>query len=190
VLRRNLLPRDAVRRVARKPIAWVVVGVLAVGLAFGLYWFAPWKLFTSKTVNEQLADPVPAATQEAPSTSRQPPAGPVLLRQGQFISHEHSTSGTVRVVQLADGRRQLELINLSTSDGPDLRVWLSDQAVVSGMAGWGVFNEGVRVEVGKLKGNKGNQMYEIPSATDLNAFRSVTIWCVRFSVSFGAAELI
>jgi hypothetical protein len=86
VLRRNLLPRDAVRRVARKPIAWVVVGVLAVGLAFGLYWFAPWKLFTSKTVNEQLADPVPAATQEAPSTSRQPPAGPVLLRQGQFIS--------------------------------------------------------------------------------------------------------
>jgi hypothetical protein len=94
------------------------------------------------------------------------------------------------VVQLADGRRQLELINISTSDGPDLRVWLSDQAVVSGMAGWGVFKEGVRVEVGKLKGNKGNQVYEIPPATDLNAFRSVTIWCVRFSVSFGAAELI
>jgi hypothetical protein len=84
---------------------------------------------------------------------------------------------------------QLVLEGLSTSDGPDLRVWLTDQAVVQNENGWHVFDDGRYVEVGRLKGNRGNQVYPVPPGTDLDGLRSVAIWCKRFSIGFGAAEL-
>ena len=93
------------------------------------------------------------------------------------------------MVKRADGRHQLVLIGLETSDGPDLRVWLTDQAVRPGKAGWQVFDDGSYLEVARLRGNRGNQVYDLPADADLDAYRSVTIWCQRFSVSFGAAEL-
>lgn len=167
-----------------------------VGAGIGFYLFRPDKLFTSTTVNEALSSPVPAApaaggTPAAPAASTAPatPAGPVLLAEGSFITHEHDTSGSARIVRLADGTRRLEIVNLDTSDGPDLRVWLTDQPVKEGTAGWRVFDDGRYIELGKLKGNKGNQVYEIPADVDLGQYRSVSIWCKRFSVSFGAAEL-
>ena len=164
---------------------WVFV-VALVGA--GAYWFQPWKLVTDTTVNDALA-PVPVAS-AAPSTSgAENGAGPVVELRGSFITHEHDTAGEVRVVRHPDGRRQLELVNLDTSDGPDLRVWLSDQPVKTGTAGWKVFDDGRYVELGKLKGNRGNQVYDIPADADLAALRSVSIWCKRFSVSFGAAAL-
>jgi len=155
----------------------------------GLYWFQPWKLVTDQKVAEQLTAVSPPTVSAAPGTPTVTPAGPVLLRQGDFITHEHQTSGTVRVVRNADGSRRLELVGLDTSNGPDLRVWLSDQPVRSGAAGWRVFDDGDWVELGRLKGNKGDQAYAIPDRTDLDRLRSVSIWCKRFSVSFGAASL-
>ena len=68
-----------------------------------------------------------------------------MLRQGQFVAHEHATTGTARIVQLPDGTRSLEIAGLSTSDGPDLRVWLTDQAVSSATSGWRVFDDGTIV---------------------------------------------
>ena len=81
------------------------------------------------------------------------------------------------------------LLNLSTSDGPDLWVWLTDQKVVTNSSGWHVFDDGRYLQLGRLKGNRGNQVYDVPSTADLAGYRSVTIWCRRFTVSFGAAEL-
>jgi electron transfer DM13 len=187
-------------RLLRKPLTWGVLGVLAVAAAFGLYWFQPWRLVTNTTVNDALASP-PAAAGSAGSSSpggssaggssapTDGSAGPRVVLRGAFITHEHQTSGDVRVVQHADGRRQLEIINLNTSDGPDLRVWISDQPVREGVSGWRVFDDGTWVEVGRLKGNKGNQVYDVPADADLSTLRSVSIWCKRFSVSFGAAAL-
>jgi hypothetical protein len=179
-------------RVLRNPLTWVVLVVLMIGMLFGLYWFQPWKLVTDTTVNDALASPAPAGSRapgsRAPGGSRAP-AGPRIVLKGTFITHEHDTSGEARVVVHPDGRRQLEIVNLDTSDGPDLRVWLSDQPVKQGTAGWRVFDDGKYVELGKLKGNKGNQVYDIPQDADVQALRSVTIWCKRFSVSFGAAAL-
>jgi hypothetical protein len=54
---------------------------------------------------------------------------------------------------------------------------------------WSVFDDGRYVEVGILKANTGNQVYDVPSDTTLDGWVGVTIWCKRFSVSFGAAEL-
>jgi hypothetical protein len=112
----------------------------------------------------------------------------VLLAQGRLISHEHRTSGTVSVVGYPSGRRVLAIANLRTSNGPDLRVWLADASVTPD--GWHVFDDGEHVSLGRLKGNIGSQVYEIPASIDLAELTSVTIWCARFRVSFGAAALV
>ncbi|WP_265864100.1 DM13 domain-containing protein [Streptomyces sp. SKN60] len=178
--------------------AGVVVG-LAVVVA-GLLWFKPWALWVDETVNEALpsANPNPNANATSPAPTKgappsasasQAPSGPVTVAQGSFISHEHATTGVVKVVRLADGTHTLRLEGLDTSNGPDLRVWLSDAPVKEGKAGWGVFDEGKYVNLAKLKGNKGDQNYALPAGLDWSAYPSVSIWCDRFDVSFGAAAL-
>jgi len=135
--------------------------------------------------------PVPAAA-PAPEPAPAPapaPAGPVELARGELISHEHASSGSVVVLELPDGSRVLRLEDLDTSDGPLLKVWLTDAPVIPGRAGWFVFDDGAHVDLGELKGNIGSSNYAIPAGTDLDALTSVSIWCERFAVSFAAAEL-
>jgi len=188
-----------IARLIRRPLAWFVAVALAFTAGAGLYWFQPWKLVTDRAVNETLtavqAPPSAAARPEAPKSARPEapksaqPSGPAVVRQGEFVSHEHDTSGLARLIRKADGSYVLELAGLDTSNGPDLRVWLSDQPVRAGAAGWRVFDDGKWLELGRLKGNRGDQTYAIPAGTNLDQLDSVAIWCKRFSVSFGAASL-
>ncbi|KOU73281.1 electron transporter [Streptomyces sp. MMG1533] len=184
-----------VRRVLTRP--WVIgaLVVVVVGAGFGLYWFQPWKLWQDETVEEalpggivQTSGPV-AAPSKAPSEPSSSAAGPRALASGELISHEHATSGTVKLVRLADGSHVVRLEDLDTSNGPDLRVWLTDAPVKEGKAGWHVFDDGEYVSLGRLKGNKGSQNYPLPDGIDPARYTSVSIWCDRFDVSFGAAEL-
>ncbi|MFJ4974725.1 DM13 domain-containing protein [Streptomyces coeruleorubidus] len=184
-----------VRKVLTGPLVIAVLVVAVGGVGFGLYWFQPWKLWQDETVQEALpgvaetSAPPAAAPSEPASGSPSPATGPRTLASGELISHEHATSGTVKLVRLADGSHVVRLENLNTSNGPDLRVWLTDAPVKQGKAGWHVFDDGKYVSLGKLKGNKGSQNYALPGDTDLSSFSSVSIWCDRFDVSFGAAEL-
>ncbi|WP_328322570.1 DM13 domain-containing protein [Kribbella sp. NBC_00382] len=201
----------------RRTLAVATVAVAAVVAAVALPLFQPWRLFTGKVVDEALpgADPIsmttsstapptisggrrqtPAATplQTPPSTPATTTAtttasAPRQLAKGSFITHEHRTTGTASVLELPNGSRVLRLEALATSDGPDLEVWLSDAKVVEGRPGWHVFDDGRYRSLGQLKGNQGNQNYAIPADVDLTALRSVSIWCNRFNVSFGAAAL-
>ena len=179
------------RRWRAAVIAAAAAAVVVTAVALPL--FQPWRLFTDKVVDEALPSAVPISTQSSsttpPTVSAKRPSAPAKLLTGSLISHEHETSGTVVVLQLADGSRVLRLENLDTSDGPDLKVWLSDAAVVPGRAGWHLFDDGRYVSLGSLKGNHGNQNYPIPASVKLSDFRSVAIWCDRFNVSFGAADL-
>jgi len=83
----------------------------------------------------------------------------------------------------------LALTDLATSSGPDVHVWLSAADVVEGVDGWFTAGGAPYLDLGPIKGNLGNQVYEIPAGTDLSAYRSVDLWCVQFAVSFGAAQL-
>ncbi|NBH09537.1 DM13 domain-containing protein [Amycolatopsis sp. SID8362] len=166
-----------------------LIGVLAAGLAavaVGLYWFQPWQLWVDETVQETLPT---AAAPEASKSAAPQPVAPVEVAAGRLISHEHETTGTVRILRAADGSLLLRLEDLVTSSGPDVHVWLADAPVKPGKDGWGVFDDGKYLDAGKLKGNKGNQNYALPAGTDLAGYTSVSIWCDRFNVSFGAAEL-
>lgn len=185
----------------RSPVVRAGLAAAVVVAMLALYWFQPWKLFTDTYVDEAIprvgttsAAPIPASTTPgsatlAPATSAATPAANEILTTGEFVTHEHRTTGSAEIHRLADGRHQLVIRDLDTSNGPDLRVWLTDQPVVRGTAGWRVFDDGKWVELAKLKGNKGNQVYELPASVDPGDFRSVSIWCKRFAVSFGAADL-
>ena len=190
----------SIRSLLRHPGTWAVLAVAAVAAVVGLAVFQPWKLVVDETVNEaappglaEIAGPAPGGPPAADGGSGSPtgPAAPAprLLASGDFISHEHRTTGSLRVVALPDGRRVLRIDDLNTSNGPDLRVWITDAPVKPGRDGWGVFDDGRYVELGRLKGNKGSQNYELPASVDLRQLTSVSIWCDRFNVSFGAAQL-
>ncbi|MGW2701634.1 DM13 domain-containing protein [Streptomyces sp. NPDC001340] len=160
----------------KRPVLWITTAAIVVMVAVGLYLFQPWRLFSTHRVDE--AAPMLGGQQGATGTP---------LASGSFISHEHSTSGSVQIQPLAGGKANLRLTNLRTSDGPALHVRLSDQPVKRD--GGGNLDDGKHVDLGSLKGNEGNQNYAIPVGTDLKKFSTVTIWCERFNVSFGAAEL-
>ncbi|MEV4945596.1 DM13 domain-containing protein [Streptomyces sp. NPDC053755] len=183
--------------VTRKRLTAVITAAGAVVVALGLVWFQPWRLWVDETVREELpsaAVPVPgsptASSHTGGPTAPAPSAGPRILARGSLISHEHATTGTAKIIRLADGRHTLRLEGLDTSSGPDLRVWLTDAPVRPGTAGWRVFDDGKHVSLGALKGNKGDQNYALPADVDWSAYTSVSIWCDRFDVSFGAAELV
>lgn len=114
---------------------------------------------------------------------------PEVLAEGKFITHEHDTTGSVKILKYSDGTRILRIENLKTSKGPKLEVWLTDAPVIAGLDGWRVFDDGKFINLGALKGNIGSQNYSIPNETNLDDFSSISIWCERFSVSFGAAAL-
>lgn len=108
-----------------------------------------------------------------------------MLAEGAFQGLEHPTSGTAQLLDLADGRRFLRLENLDTSNGPDLRVYLSE---IPASDDWYAYGERF-IDLGPLKGNRGDQNYEVPAGTDLSAYQSAVIWCRRFTVGFGVAPL-
>ena len=110
---------------------------------------------------------------------------PTTLASGRFRSLEHRTTGTVRVVRLSNGSHVLRIEDLDTSNGPDLRVYLSE---LPSNLGWRDYGERY-IELGALKGNRGDQNYRIPTGTDLSRYKSLVIWCVRFKVGFGVAPL-
>lgn len=171
---------------------WLIAGgiVAVAALVVVLLVTRPWLAFIDVRVDETLPTAVATAPPAADSTSApEPPAEPIELASGTFISHEHETTGTVRIVENPDGTRFLLIENLATTNGPDVHVWLSASDVVEGFDGWFVAGGAPFVELGLIKGNLGNQVYEIPADVDLSQFRSVSLWCVQFGVSFGAAQL-
>jgi Electron transfer DM13 len=172
-------------------IARIVIPVVAVAaVAAGVYWFAPQRLVLDREVAEALPTPSPSAETAAAGTddgtAEQPATQPVELASGTFRSLEHETTGTARVVELEDGSRFVRLEDLDTSDGPDLRIYLTDQPVSDD---WHVWDDGRYVDLGALKGNVGDSNYRVPDDVALDAFRTVVIWCRRFTVGFAVAPL-
>jgi len=110
------------------------------------------------------------------------------LFTGKFHGKVHATSGRATVYQEADGKLVLRLTNFKTSNGPDVHVILVATKDAGDDANF-LKNNTERVELGKLKGNEGDQNYEIPAGTDLAKFRTVSVYCERFNANFGAALL-
>ena len=128
-------------------------------------------------------------TSPTPSTSVpiRAPAVPVTTTpaivtefSGTFAGRDHPTSGNTIVLGDGSGQRFLRFEEFETDNGPDLNVYL----VNSSAGGVDDF-----IDLGNLKGNIGDQNYEIPADADLETYDTVLIWCVRFASPFGEATL-
>ena len=165
-------------------VAIATLGLAVVGS--GMYWFGPQRLVLDRQVAEALPTPTVVSGGSNGDEDVDDSAPMVELSSGQFRSLEHGTAGIARIVELEEGSRFVRLEDLDTSDGPDLRVYLTDQALSDD---WGIWDDGRYVDLGALKGNVGDSNYRIPDGVSLSGFRTVVIWCRRFTVGFGVAPI-
>ena len=151
----------------------VIVVAILVAAIVAWYAFRPEKFFINQRVNEQF----PTASASDPQK---------VVSSGSFHTVAHQTRGTVTVYQNAEGKRTLRFTNFQTSNGPDVQVYLVANTDAND-------NETVTrsgfLSLGTLKGNIGDQNYELGPDVDLTKYRAVTLWCRRFSVNFATAAL-
>jgi hypothetical protein len=150
----------------------VAAGIVLVGGVMGAVVGLP--TLIGKTVHEDVVVGAPA--------SAAPPSGNVELAAGRFAGVAHRGEGRAAVVRLASGARKLTLTSFSTASGPDLRVYLASGDPASGELG-------DHVDLGGLKGNEGDQQYDVPPEVDLDRHGVVVVWCRAFSVPFTSARL-
>lgn len=149
--------------------------------------------FTPATEEDQ--DDPPATTVPPPTTTTVPPTtttteavpeGPVLLSISEWIDLGHPGTGTVLVYRQPDGSHVVRFEDLDVSNGPDLLVILSASPLVDDR---GAYSATEYFSLGDLKGNQGNQNYEVPADINLDDYLTVAIWCRRFNYTFNAADI-
>lgn len=153
---------------------WILIGIGFPILIVAWWAFRPEKLWVNQKVNE----PSPFASN----------ADPEPLYTGRLQGKAHPTMGRATIYGSADSKRYLRLTDFSTSNGPDVHVVLAradDQSLMQKV----VTGHLDSVELGTLKGNQGDQTYDVPIAIDLQKYNEVAVYCERFHVVFGVAKL-
>jgi hypothetical protein len=151
----------------------LVIPIVAVAAFVAWYAFRPERLVVNRHVDEAM-----------PNIQRG--SSPQPLVAGQFYSILHPTAGTATIYQTGDGTRVLRFTNFTTSNGPDVHVYMVASDDAKDIAA--VEHAGF-IDLGVIKGNVGDQNYTLGGDLDLGKYRAVSIWCKRFSVNFGAAAL-
>jgi hypothetical protein len=153
---------------------WILVLIGVPALAVAWWAFRPEKLF----INQKVSEAAPAALSSEPEA----------LYTGKLEGKIHQTSGRATIYKNKDGKEYLRLSDFTTSNGPDVHVVLvraEDKALEQEI----VKSALEHVELGTLKGNQGDQNYDLPAAVDLNQYQAVAIYCERFHAIFGVARL-
>jgi hypothetical protein len=137
------------------------------------------------TSSVPVAEDETAAETTPPTTEAPPPTGPVLLGAGQFIGLAgHTGTGDAGIFENPDGSLVLRFENFDIQNGPDLEVYLvpgADQTTLAAGA----------VHLGALKGNVGDQSYELAPDTELPAGAyTALVWCEAFTVEFVGATIV
>lgn len=159
----------------------LTVAIIPV-LAAGAWTVVP--AFVNTTVNDE---PVPAAVADPAASATATPEGRVssprpvapAVRVGVLRGIGHRASGTARLIPVAGGEYVVRLENLDVEAGPDFLVYL--------VPGANKQSPGGGVQLAKLKANKGNQNYPVPSGTSVSGTQTVLIWCRVFAVPVAGA---
>ncbi len=197
---------DWMRRNRNLTLAGVFVGLALIVFVF--VWFEPHKAFIDERVDETIPVAAPASTtstapsttvaeteaaptttqpsDDVPTTTSVPPVEyPIVISEDTLVDVAHGGSGTVLVLELEDGSRVLRFEDLDVLNGPDLVVILSDRE----LSGADDYADGEYVILGELKGNQGNQNYDIAADIDLADWETAGIWCRRFNTTFNVASI-
>lgn len=106
-------------------------------------------------------------------------AASVLQYSGNFISQGGQNVSGQAQIYLENNKYVLKLTNFQTSNGPDLKVYLSKADAPSGF-----------ISLGDLKSTNGNQVYDIPGMPDFTQYRYALIHCEKYNHRYGSAELM
>jgi hypothetical protein len=134
------------------------------------------------------SEPAAPALSAAPSptvpATQAPPSGPQLLGSGTFVGLAgHDGTGDAGIFRLEDGSLALRLEKFDIDNGPDLELYL-----VPGARSYSPKDGSLHL--GALKGNVGNQTYEIPRDFAVSPGEwTVLVWCEAFTVEFVGASL-
>jgi hypothetical protein len=161
-----------------------------------------WYLGSPLFINQVVDDPFPAQRPNAPSIALERSSGlneplpvgavaigTVKLGQGEFRRSGvrfYDGEGSATIYHLTDGRRILRFEGFRVTNGPGLYVYLSGASFPT--SGQALRAQG-SFEVARLRGNVGNQNYELPKDLDLERFNAVVIYCKPFSAVFAIATL-
>ena len=141
---------------------------------------------TTEKPTEAPAQPTVAPTEEPTATPETKPAEPVILAAGEFQGRDaaHQGSGTAQIVQKGE-RRVLRLQNFSSTEGPDLYVYLVENPDTFDADAVGEY-----LDLGLLKATTGDQEYEIPAGADLAKYGGVQVYCLSFRFIFSNAPFV
>jgi hypothetical protein len=148
----------------------ILIGIALVAGGLRWYLFRPDALVVNKTVNEPFpgaesqGEDVTRSTMGSSAMAMADDATPDKLYSGTFHSNAHETTGVATIYQLDDGRRVLRLTEFSTSNGPDVRVYI---VAATDVQGENAAKRAGIVDLGALKGNIGDQNYDVPAELDL-----------------------
>ncbi len=153
----------------------LIVAVLAglVGFVAGnAFWYVASPLWIDVEVSERIT---------AAETER-------VLARGNFadVDASHKGSGVATIYEGTTGQRLLRLTDFEVTNGPDMKVWLVTAPAPKSSAD---VKNSEWVSLGRLKGNIGEQNYDIPADVEVSRFGAVVIWCEQFSILFSAASL-
>ena len=151
--------------------------LIAVGLPIlAVVWWAfrPEKLW----INQRVDEPAPFASRSEPRP----------LYTGRLEGKAHPTSGRATIYEASDGARYLRLSDFMTSNGPDVHVVLA-RGDDSDLGREIVKGDLDHVELGRIKGNQGDQNYSLPASVDLEKYNAAVIFCERFHAIFGLARM-
>ncbi len=131
---------------------------------------------------EAAAMPDVVMTEEMPAD-----AMPTAIKVGMFMGADsfHTGSGDALIYELPDGSYVLRFENFEVINGPDLHIILSGTANPASSSDV----MAASVDLGPIKGNIGDQNYDIPAGTDISAIHSVVVYCQPFHVIFASAPL-
>lgn len=152
----------------------LIIGIVIL-LGTGVYLSGVYTYFQTAEVYEALP---------TPDTAGSPAGGSFTEMQGNFVKIDliHEGSGVARVLEIG-GNRYLRFENFQVTNGPDLYVYVAEGKVPTN----DISSLGRYVELGRLKGNIGDQNYELPESAD--GLATAVIWCKKFGVLFSYAVM-
>jgi hypothetical protein len=162
--------------------AWARAGTVLTCVSVAAWFY--WTSIRETEVDEQVVTGVPMSSPAAPAQpSMEMAMAPaaemkrnVVVASGRVRSLAHSGRGRAQVIELARGGRKLTLTDFDIDPGPQVEVWLRAA-------------NGDYVDLGDLKGSKGDQQYDVPQRVNLARYRTVVFWCVPFSQALAEAKL-
>jgi hypothetical protein len=184
---------------------WIIAGVVIAVPVLAIGWWLGSPLFLDTEVNEEFpmsanaiipddmtqgevetemddaAESDNSASDDMPDSGN---AASILSGRFEDFDNFHQGSGTATIYELEDGSKILRFEDFEVTNGPDLHVLLvpnSDPANRDDITGY--------LDLGSLKGNIGDQNYDLPADFDTSKYASVAIYCQPFHVIFSVASL-